>query len=113
MPDSASLSLDPAGADLKPTPRDADGLYRYRLYVDGAFVDPRDADWIDSSDPVSGEVWARIPRGRATDADRAVEAAHRAFTRGPWPALSPSRRGALLRKLGDLISENTDWLARV
>src|SRR5688572_14849157 len=101
----------PAGAGVPPTPRDADGRFRYRLYVDGAFVDAHDDQWIDSSDPVSGEVWARIPRGGAADADRAVQAAHRAFTSGPWPALTPSARGALLRKLGDLITEHGPWLA--
>ena len=113
MPDNALTSVDPASAAVAATARDADGRYRYRMYVGGAFVDHRDQRWIDSHDPVSGDVWARIPRGGAADADRAVEAAHRAFTSGPWPALSPSRRGALLRKLGDLIAENADWLARV
>ena len=42
-----------------------------------------------------------------------MQAAHRAFTSGPWPALSASRRGALLRKLGDLIADNAEWLARI
>ena len=113
MPDSALLSVDPASPAVAATARDADGRYRYRMYVGGAFVDSREPGWIDSQDPVSGEVWARIPRGSAADADRAVEAAHRAFTSGPWPTLSPTRRGALLRKLGDLITENAEWLARV
>jgi len=113
MPDNALTSVDPASPAVASTARDADGRYRYRMYVGGAFVDQREPSWIDSHDPVSGDAWARIPRGGAADADRAVEAAHRAFTSGPWPALSPSRRGALLRKLGDLITENADWLARV
>jgi acyl-CoA reductase-like NAD-dependent aldehyde dehydrogenase len=107
------LSLDPASTAIPATPRDADGRYRYRLYVDGKFVDPLSAEWFDSSDPVSGEAWARIPRGKAADADRAVNAAHRAFAGGSWRAFSPSQRGALLRKLGDLITENADWLALV
>jgi aldehyde dehydrogenase (NAD+) len=105
--------LDPAAAYLKPTPRDAAGRFRYGMYIDGAFVPPAADEWIESSDPVAGEVWAMIPRGRAADVDRAVAAARRAFEGGAWPALSPSRRGALLRKLGDLISENADWLAQV
>ena len=113
MPDAALLSVDPANAAVASTAKDADGRYRYRMYIGGAFVDPVTPSWIDSHDPVTGEVWARIPRGGAADADRAVEAAHRAFTTGAWPALSPSRRGALLRKLGDLITDNADWLARV
>ena len=94
----------PTHARILPPRRMRDGLARYRLYIDGAFVDPAGGEWIDTEDPVAGEVWARIPRGRAEDADRAVIAAHRAFTSGAWPAMSASRRGALLRKLGDLIA---------
>ncbi len=113
MTTTAVLSVDPAGDALAPTPRDADGRYRYRLYIGGEFVDPQGGEWFDSSDPVAGDDWARIPRGRAADADRAVQAAQRAFAGGAWPALSPSQRGALLRRLGDLITANAEWLARV
>jgi aldehyde dehydrogenase (NAD+) len=113
MNDAVALKLDPDRPGVASTPQGSDGLYRYRLYIDGAFVDPAQDDWIETTDPVSGLTWARIPRGRAEDADRAVLAAHRAFTSGAWPALSPSRRGALLRKLGDLIADNAEWLARV
>jgi aldehyde dehydrogenase (NAD+) len=107
-----SLVLAPDKPYLAATPH-AEGLARYGLYIDGRFVDPSTSQWIDSEDPVAGETWARIPRGGAQDADRAVAAAHRAFTSGPWPAMSASRRGALLRKLGDLIADNTEWLARI
>ena len=112
MDDTAAVRLAPDTPGLPATPT-ADGLARYGLYIDGAFTDPQSGQWIDSEDPVEGRAWARIPRGNGADADRAVAAAHRAFTSGPWPALSASRRGALLRKLGDLIAENAAWLARI
>ena len=57
--------------------------------------------------------WALIPRGTAEDVDRAVRAAHRAFTEGEWPALTASHRGALLRRLGDLITERAKMLAEI
>ena len=44
--------------------------------------------------------------------DRAVQAAHAAFTTGDWPALHPSQRGMLMRRLGDLVAEHADALAR-
>jgi acyl-CoA reductase-like NAD-dependent aldehyde dehydrogenase len=43
--------------------------------------------------------------------DRAVRAAHRAFTAGEWRTMTASRRGALLRRLGDLITEHSAALA--
>ncbi len=113
MNTTAMRTLDPTAPHLQRTDRDGGGLYRYRLYIDGAFVPAQEDDWLESTDPVTDEVWALIPRGRAADADKAVQAAHRAFQSGTWPALSPTQRGALLRRLGDLIGENADWLAQV
>ena len=43
--------------------------------------------------PYLGTPWALIPRGTAQDVDRAVRAAHRAFTAGEWPRMTPTRRG--------------------
>lgn len=107
------LSLDPISPAIKATPKDSAGRYRYRHYIDGAFVDPVGGAWLATSDPVTGEDWADVPRGTAEDVERAVGAAHRAFSSGPWPQLSASARGGLMRKLGDLITENADWLARI
>ncbi len=42
-----------------------------------------------------------------------MQAAHSAFTSGDWPKLNPSRRGALLRRLGDLVAEHANALAEV
>ncbi len=109
---AADARLDPAAAYLCRTPR-VDGLRRYGLFIDGVFVDPVRGEWLSTEDPVAGKAWAQIPRGSAEDADRAVTAAHKAFTTGAWPAMPASRRGALLRKLGDLITENAEWLAHV
>ena len=108
----SAASLAPDKPYVAATPQDG-GLVRYRLYIDGRFVDPAGGEWIDTEDPVAGEVWARVPRGGAQDADHAAQAAHRAFENGAWPAMSASRRGALLRKLGDLIADNAEWLARI
>ena len=67
----------------------------YRNYIDGAFVDPASNAWLETSDPVTGEDWAWVARGDGADVEQAVQAAHRAFCEGPWPALSASGRGAL------------------
>ena len=110
--DASAVALAPDTPYLAATPR-ADGLARYQHYIDGRFVDPAEGEWIESEDPVAGESWALVPRGTAADAERAVSAAHRAFASGPWPAMSASRRGALLRKLGDLIADKSKFLAEV
>src|SRR5215216_4337144 len=83
------------------------------MYIGGEWVDAATGDYFESDDPYRGEPWALIPRGSADDADRAVRAARQAFTSGEWPTLTASRRGALLRKLGDLISRDSVKLAEI
>jgi gamma-glutamyl-gamma-aminobutyraldehyde dehydrogenase len=47
----------------------------------------------------------------AADADRAVEAARRAFDTGPWPRLHPSERGEVLQHFADVVQDHRDELA--
>ncbi len=79
------------------------------MYIDGRWIDA--SDHFESDDPYRATPWALIPRGTADDVDRAVRAAHKAFTTGEWPKLNATERGALLRKLGDLVSERSHALA--
>jgi aldehyde dehydrogenase (NAD+) len=83
------------------------------MYIAGQFCDPASGEWFESYNPFTGQVWAEIPRGNADDAKRAVAAARTAFTSGPWPKLNATQRGALLRRLGDLIAENAQELAEI
>jgi aldehyde dehydrogenase (NAD+) len=88
-------------------------LTQYRMYIDGQWVDAASGESFETDDPFAGRPWARIPKGGAPDADRAVEAAHRAFTSGEWPRLTASRRGALLRALADLLAKKAPALAEI
>lgn len=88
-------------------------LTRYQMFIGGQWVDAAGGETFYSDNPYTGQPWAQVPRARAADADRAVQAAHKAFTNGEWPKLNASKRGALLRKLGDLISEKSKFLAEI
>ncbi len=88
-------------------------LIQYKLYIDGQWVDSASGQQFESYNPYTGKPWALIPRGNAEDVDRAVRAARKAFTTGEWPKLTPSKRGALLRKLGDLIADKSKYLAEI
>ncbi|WP_077003137.1 aldehyde dehydrogenase [Variovorax sp. KK3] len=83
----------------------------YPMYIGGESMAAAAGRWMDSENPFSGEVWARVARGDAQDASRAVEVAHQAFAEGPWRDLTPSARGLLLHKLGDLILRDARKLA--
>ncbi|MGQ0524754.1 MAG: aldehyde dehydrogenase [Betaproteobacteria bacterium] len=89
------------------------GLTRYKMHIGGEWVDAAGGGHFESDNPYTGKPWALIPRGGAQDADRAVQAARKAFTSGEWPKLTASKRGALLRKLADLIGEQSKSLAEI
>jgi aldehyde dehydrogenase (NAD+) len=88
-------------------------MQRHMLYIDGREVAPQSQTWFETENPFTGEPWAEIARGDAADADAAVQAAHRAFTRGPWPQLTATQRGALLRRVADLIARDAQRLAEI
>jgi aldehyde dehydrogenase (NAD+) len=88
-------------------------LKTYQMYIDGRWTDASGGQFFESDDPYRGTPWARIPKGTPEDVDRAVRAAHTALRTGPWPKLTASQRGALLRKLADLITEHSQALAEV
>jgi aldehyde dehydrogenase (NAD+) len=86
-------------------------LETYKMFIGGQWVSAMSGQSFETDNPFTGRPWALIPRATAADADRAVTAAHTAFSSGEWPKLSASRRGALLRKLADLVSERSQALA--
>jgi acyl-CoA reductase-like NAD-dependent aldehyde dehydrogenase len=91
----------------------AQDLTKFRMYIDGAWAEPASGQWFESFNPYTGRPWSLVARGGKADADRAVEAAHAALTSGDWPKLNASQRGALLRKLGDLIARDAQRLAEI
>ena len=104
---------NPVNSMISKTPEDDRGLRVYQHYIDGKACPSDSGSYFDSIDPVTGEVWAKVARGTPSDVDRACQAAQAAFENPEWRNMSQSARGALLRKLGDLILENAEWLAAV
>lgn len=88
-------------------------MKKYQLWIDGKAEDPANRQWIDTINPYTGETWAKIPRGTAEDAARAVEAAKRAMHDGPWGKMTATERGKIMRRIGDLIVQNAKSLAEI
>lgn len=77
-------------------------------FVAGEFQ-PLSAERIDSINPQTGRVFARVPNSSSTEVDQAVRAAHKAFT--SWAKTSRESRSKILKRIADLISERRDTLA--
>lgn len=88
-------------------------MKRYNHYIDGRAAEPTGGAHFPSENPYTGEAWALVAQGNAVDVDAAVNAARRAFEQGPWGRLTASQRGALLRRLADLIVGHAPRLAEI
>ncbi len=87
-------------------------LRHYRMLIDGAWINSGDGGAFESINPATGKAWATVAAATADDVDRAVQAAHRAFTGGPWATMLPTQRGRLLRNLAGLLAERSEGLGR-
>jgi aminomuconate-semialdehyde/2-hydroxymuconate-6-semialdehyde dehydrogenase len=82
-----------------------------RHFIDGEWTGSADGATFESVSPIDNTVIAHVARGGAADADRAVEAARRAFDHGPWPAMNPAARKKILHAAAALIEERLEEFA--
>src|SRR6201987_4811381 len=84
-----------------------------QVFINGQWADAASGRTFETPNPATGETLARIAEGDAEDINRAVSAARRAFETGPWSRMSPSERGRIIWRIGDLILAHTDELAQL
>ena len=85
---------------------------RYRMYIDGEFVDAADGKTFEVYDPSTEGAVATCPAGGAPDVERAAQAAHRAFYEG-WRTVSAQERGRILFRLAERVRARRDELAEL
>ena len=89
-------------------------MKQHLMLIGGQWLPSVSNNWFASDNPFTGEPWAEIPRGTKEDVARAVAAAKTAFCSGSdWRKLTATARGALLRRLADLIAADAERLATI
>jgi len=83
------------------------------MFVDGRPVASESGAWLEVRSPATRELVGRVPAGTERDVDRAVAAGRAAFRDGRWHRLPLAERVAVLNRLGDLLDEHADELARL
>jgi phenylacetaldehyde dehydrogenase len=86
---------------------------RHQALIDGRWQDACEGKTFEVFNPATEEVIAQVADCRKADVDLAVAAARKAFEQGPWRKLSPSARGKVLWKIGDLILEHLEEFAQL
>ncbi|HEU5398025.1 MAG TPA: aldehyde dehydrogenase [Gammaproteobacteria bacterium] len=84
-------------------------MLEIRNYIDGKLA-AASAGWLETHEPATGKVYARLPDSDAKDVDAAVTAATQAFP--AWSKLSGEERGRWLLKLAELMERDLEKLAR-
>ena len=84
-----------------------------QMLINGKWVNSASGKTFPTYNPATGDVLAQITEGDKEDINRAVAAARAAFETGPWRKMTPSERGQLIWKLGDLIERNNEELAQL
>ena len=85
----------------------------HRLLIGGKWVEAASGRTFPTYNPATGEVLARVAEGESEDIDRAVKAAQKALNDGPWPKITPSERGRLIWRLGDLLERHLEEFATI
>src|SRR5215471_15440645 len=100
-----TITADKSVEEFTSTPR--------QLFIDGQWTAAASGKTFQTPDPATGETLAHIAEGDAEDIDRAVKAARKAFDDGPWGRITPSERGRIIWRIGDLILEHAEELAQL
>jgi phenylacetaldehyde dehydrogenase len=82
------------------------------MLINGQWVQAKSGKTFPVLDPATEMTLAEVAEGDAADIDEAVRAARKALS-GPWGRMSPSERGRIIHRIGDLIYQNMDELAQL
>lgn len=86
---------------------------RFQMFIDGCWVDAVEGGTTTRSSPAHDVPVSIYPQGTAADADRAIDAARRAFDDGRWSGLPAAARAGVLLRAAALIRERRDEIALV
>ncbi|MBL8217917.1 MAG: aldehyde dehydrogenase family protein [Bryobacterales bacterium] len=84
-----------------------------KLFIGGQWCDAVSGKTFDASNPATESVIMPVAEADEADVDLAVKAAHKAFREGPWAKMSATDRGRLLWKIGDLLLQHIDEIAKI
>jgi betaine-aldehyde dehydrogenase len=89
------------------------GVRRYRMYINGEFVESASGKYFPVTEPSTEEVMAEVPEANEKDVNRAVAAAKAAFDSGAWPQTTAQDRGRILFRIAERIRKEAAHLAEL
>ena len=83
---------------------------KYELFINGKFVAPDEQKYFDTINPSSGKKIAEVAEAGASDVNKAVKAARKAYG-GTWSKISASERAKYIFRIARIIQEKARELA--
>lgn len=84
---------------------------KYDHFIGGNWIKPSSGDYFDNTSPIDGKVFSKAARGNKEDIEKALDAAHTAFS--SWSKTSAAERSRILLKIADVMEANLELLALV
>lgn len=82
-----------------------------QLLINGRWRDASDGATMPTFDPTTEEKITEVAKGSPADAEEAVDAASKAFEKGPWGHMHHEERAKILFRIADLLDERADDFA--
>ena len=82
------------------------------MFIGGQWVDSDTKRTFETLNPEDNKPWAVVPEASASDVDKAVQAAQKAFE-GDWPKILPRERAKFLRAIGNKLRDNAELLGKI
>ena len=86
-------------------------LFKQKCFINGKWVDSSSGETLQVNNPASLEIIGNVPKCSVLETKKAVDDANTAFQ--TWKETTAKERSVILKKWGELITENADDLAKI
>ena len=84
-----------------------------KLFIDGKWIEPSSTAKIRVINSATEELFLTVAEAQEADVNRAVEAARKAFDRGPWPRMTPTERAGFMKSMAAELNKLAEPHARI
>ncbi len=86
-------------------------LFKQKCFINGEWVDSSSGETLEVNNPASLEIIGNVPKCTVSETKKAIDDANNAFQ--AWKETTAKERSVILKKWGELITENVDDLAKI
>ena len=86
-------------------------LFKQKCFINGQWIDSSSGETLEVNNPASLEIIGNVPKCSISETKKAIDDANNAFQ--TWKETTAKERSVILKKWGELITENVDDLAKI